>query len=468
MMLFEKTDKKKILDLLRTGSTSYTCGLDKGNTIPSLNDEEFLLVWKEDDLRSRYFPIYVCTPSGKVREFLAWASTYMQQMRPFTAFTRVIDIDEFISLQQHRSIPVTSNFTSALIGLLVGETLELQNWGLVKYVNSMAAKNTCSYSIVSAIIHNSPYKKDEIAQKFFAVRKFAKIPFPAPLITSINGILQNLFKIMDTQSFSNNSFDERLTFFPICNALDEIANGVELTKWTIEDILRQPLNLIDIPLKNQKVEDRVEAFEKACSLIVNSKQIHPQSASFIIACLANQISPGTMRHHSLLVPFARIYPGVFMWYGLCAGLTPNSDVFSYSGGLGWRISRQIMTEPSTLDYPNADICFNEFELLRTLENPEATFNTDWASNLSVELVPGITILIPWPPKANQPLDFLPNEDCKQPDFFDLDNRSITIEILGDRLHELVNMFDKLSLSKRKYSVNESKPKAKCAKGRSKS
>jgi hypothetical protein len=350
---------------------------------------------------------------------------------------------------------------------VIGETLELQNRGFIKHVNSMAARNTCSYSIASATMHNSPYKKSEIAQKYFTSRKLANIPFPSPFITSINGVWQNLLNFMGKQYNISDIFDERLTFFPLCDAMEYIANGKEITKQLLENILRQPVRLFDIPIQNQKVEDRVESFEKTCAQISNNKQIHPQSASFVIACLANQISPGTMRHYSLLAPFSKIYPGLYTWYGLCAGLVPNSDVFSYNGGLGWRISRQIMAEPSIFDYPISDICFNEFELLQTLENPDTTFNTDWANNLSIELVPGIAILIPWPPKANQGAGLYSNENQKQLNFFGSESHSVSIETFGKKLFELVDMFNNLTPQKRKYYSDENKQKAKGTKGKSK-
>jgi hypothetical protein len=111
-MIFTKTDKKAILDLFQTGPISNKLDLNKSITIPLLHDEEILLVWKEDDYRSKYFPIYICTPKGKVKEFLAWASTYMKQMKPFTAFTRVIDIDEFNSLQHPINLSMAGNLTS--------------------------------------------------------------------------------------------------------------------------------------------------------------------------------------------------------------------------------------------------------------------------------------------------------------------------------------------------------------------
>jgi hypothetical protein len=446
-MVFTRANKETILDLFQVRQSSDALSTQDIAYTPIVYGEDLILIWKESDYRNQLFPVYICTANGKSKEFLAWSSTYLKQLKPLTAFTRVIEIDELNLLKtanQTETVSAQPKHINAFIGLIIGEVLELQNQGHVKFPNSMAARSTYSHAIAMAAIHHSPYRKVDIARNYVAARRLASLPLTPPFLSGLSGIWQNFLLVIDGADRNADMLDEKLIFRPICEMMKYIAEGEDLSRTMMEDILRQKIDASAIPNVSQKVEDRVTSFEKASNLILTNKNIHPQSASFAIACMANHILPGTMKHFALLAPFSKYYPAITMWYGLCAGLTPNSDVLSYNFGLGWRINRQIMTKSPIFDYPSSDICFNEFELLLSLKAPDTAFSTDSANNLSVELVPGIQTLVSWPPRDKQDYAKHENDDGPQLDLFSYRPNSPSMHAFGKKLYELLDMYEAMS------------------------
>jgi len=436
-MLFSKVDKKTLIDLLLIRNPNETYRFEEMRQLPPLKDDELLLVWKKDT-PNQYFPIYICTSRGKSKEFLAWAATYLKQLRPFSTFIRVVDVDEFDIIRYIHSSNLSFGFKNALVGLVIGEILDNQKLAKIKHLNPMAAKSTLSSVIAKLIINNLPYNKSEIIRMYGTALNLAGVPNS---ISYVMGVWMNLLPILNKEIKFDDAYYNKLFYFPICDALDYIAKGKKITNTLLGDVLRQPINLPDISIMEDKIESRVESFERACNIILSNRQVHPQSASFAIACLANQISPGTMRHHTLLEPYSRSLPGIFSWYGVCAGLTLNSDILSYDYGFGWRVLRQLLTPIDLFNYPDSDICFSEYEMILKSESPDLTFNTESGTDISIELLPGITIYIPWPPRSNQRDNVYTH--IEQASLFDPNPEYASLEMLGKKLNDALDLYNKL-------------------------
>jgi len=464
-MFFAKADKKSFLDLLQSRNAKDIFSIQQFPLIPSLKDEELLLIWKDEPSHNNYFPIYICTPTGKEKELIAWTSTYLKTLKPVTAFTRIIDINEFEMLQHTKPMDLPIQIENVLVGSIIGEIFELYKYGSIKHQNSMAARSTFSYAIAMAYILNSPYNKMEIARRYDTVRKLAYLSIRPSYSTYLQGIWQNLLSAIVANLDDNNFFQERLFFYPIKNVLNSIANGLEITRAQIAEILHHPIDFPEIPSTYSKIEVRVEQYEKVCEILTSNKQIHPQSASFTIACLANQITPGSFKHQALLEPYFRNYPGVYIWYGICAGLTQNSDIMSYNYGLGWRISRQLLSKSIVFESPTSDISFNEFDLLLKLDNPDTSFNTDYANSLTIELVPGISTLVSWPPKSELRESSYSKQTQLELDFKPSNTDNISLNKLGEKLYETIDIFEKLTGSNQKPKMDDKKPKNRSRKGK---
>ena len=450
-MFFTLSNKETFLDLLQVKEVKFSRIYNKIEEIPMPVGEEVILVWKEISNDYQFLPIYICTPKGKSREFIAWATTYLKHMRPFTAFVRVVDIEEYIMLERIKNINVSSREINILVGLIIGELLTLQKMGRVKHLNSMAAESTLSYAFAKLFMHNLPFKTTDLITQYETTRNLAGVQTLSSKNIQIQLIWSYLQPIIEGDKsilFSRSD----LSYQPIDDILDNLKNGFEISKPMIENVLAHSIGLNYI---KDNMEVRVTNFENICSMISEIK-ISERSASFIIGYLANQISPGTLKHQMLLEPYFKRFPNIFVWYGVFAGLTLQSDVMSFSNGLGWQISKQLDRKINLFEYPESDICFNEYEMLLKTSKPDISFNTQSASNIVVELVPGIKTNVSWPPRKNE----VGTNEQEQLQLFNTKDEVYSLDILGKKLYETVEIYEKLLGATNKTDKRPTKPRNK--------
>jgi hypothetical protein len=432
-----------------------------------LQGDDLLLIWNDEWQTKIPLPSIICTPNGKSKEFLAWTSTYIKHLRPFTAFSRVMDVEEFENAR--KAVIKSPLFPDALLGMIIGEVIDLKKLGIVRYSNTMAAKNTLSYAIAMAVAQGSPYKKSEIVRRFENCRKLTRNPYPYQLLNNLLNIWQNY---LQSKNFPDEDYiNSNLGIKPIYDLLRSFSNRIEVTKIDIENVFQNQINIPEIPVKSQRIEHRVESFEAACKAITGNTRTPPQLASFSIALIANLISPGTMSHSALLDQFCHTYPGLFTWYGLCAGLSPETTISGYEQGFGWRILRQLLAKYDILNHSFSDICYNELELLLSLEKPDIIFNTDYGNYLSIELVPGVSTLIPWQisPQNINSNKSLTSQESQQLNIFNEKEIAPSIDSLGKKLYELLDIYEQITNHDLKSSYSRGKGKSRSGtKGKAKS
>ena len=142
-------------------------------------------------------------------------------------------------------------------------------------------------------------------------------------------------------------------------------------------------------------EERVDVFERALhgGLVVNDAQIE----AFALGYLASRINPGTLGHAALLAPVLQRSPAAMLWYGVCAGFAEGNGLLSELGGVGRRVLRDVHFEDAVVGRPRADIGGDELVMLLDGDRPERAeeFPVSSPSQLSVELIPGVTTVLNW-------------------------------------------------------------------------
>ena len=110
----------------------------------------------------------------------------------------------------------------------------------------------------------------------------------------------------------------------------------------------------------------VRAFER---ILKGPNRLDVLTSSFLAGLLADQISPGSFEHVDLLLPYLNQYPTALIWYGLCAGLHPDSEVQQVGNCLGRRLVRDLLASDPILSRPKYDIAVRELEVHLDREEP---------------------------------------------------------------------------------------------------
>ena len=139
-------------------------------------------------------------------------------------------------------------------------------------------------------------------------------------------------------------------------------------------------------------EQRVKAFER---ILHSPNQLDALTSSFLAGLLADQIGPGSFEHVDLLLPYLNQYPTALLWYGLCAGLHPDSEVQQVGNCLGRRLIRDLLAPDPILSRPKYDIAVSELEVHLDREEP-LEFRTASQNHIAVELLPGVPAYMKWP------------------------------------------------------------------------
>src|SRR5436190_16871577 len=84
---------------------------------------------------------------------------------------------------------------------------------------------------------------------------------------------------------------------------------------------------------------------------------------FLCGYLASCLHPGSLEYVDLVTSHLSGLPTLMLWYGVCAGLHPQSSVLSEFGGLGRRLLRDVLRREHILDRPDCDLAFDELQVL---------------------------------------------------------------------------------------------------------
>ncbi len=403
-MWLANTGRKSLLDLFARRNLFDLLSIENVTSIESnfKNKESIVLVWHEKPSRSFFFPDLICVPENMVRDFLAWALTYIPTFRPFTAFCRVIDIQSINEFSNFKyKLDRSTNFESIIIGTILGEILTHLSNNDIKRISPISIRNTLSYALANGfLLGHSIAINTDIINRWRRLQITARQPIR---ILKDNSIL-NVWRVIEllnhsfNQISSDSESDESLFLSASKNILAEGIISKDI--WRIITNDNQNLKISN-GLSKKTREERVVIFEQSCNFLEDNKLFSDQQSSFLCAYLASQISLGSMKYIDLIKPCLKRYPDILLWYGFINGLYLKPDIYNEENGIGWRIWRDLFSLTQISIKPKADISLDELEVISNADRPNFNFLTESHTHMTVELMPSVCSLILWPPPAQK-------------------------------------------------------------------
>ena len=391
-------DRQTFLDILGRQSLPHLKGiLDPGRSHLLESSAELLLLWASEPVSSppglpngEQLPDAIMVRPHQMREFIAWITTVAGGYRPFTAFVRIID-PECAEHALESKAPNLGKLEDAVAALIIAEALTLS--GAQRSVSGLSllpCESTYSYSFARALalsyVHGG---KDPIAAPFGLARKLTRQP-PRRLGDEL---LSTPLKVLSGLAAGSTVTERSSGVTPfIWETCRELQSEREVKRsWRLlTDTGLVPQQLLG-ELRGPR-EHRVKAFER---ILQSPSGLDALTASFLAGLLADQIGPGSFEHIDLLLPYLNRYPTALLWYGLCAGLHPDSEVQQTGNCLGRRLLRDLLTADPILSRPKYDIAVSELEVHLDREEP-LEFRTASQNYIAVELLPGVPAYMKWP------------------------------------------------------------------------
>jgi hypothetical protein len=350
-----------------------------------LREGQIALAWLDDstDLRT---PIIV-VPSRELREFFAFAATYIGSYSPISAFFQIIPLEFFTNLPRDPH-PLHESTLKPFLGLCIAEAYtQLGGDGRrVSDITLQACHATQSSVGLSALHCN--YSNDIVVQsleRWQAVRKLLRsesLRVPAARVADIWNLA---IGGASERPYPNSSAERELITTLVRAAFSEdFANNP--AGW----ISAAPVvdrNLLSTLSFGGTREERVSAFDRVVAAVRGSGAEDLRKEA-LIGFAAAQVAEGSFAYLGLLDQVAKELPLAPLWFGLFAGAHPKSDVLTTGECLGRRLERRARLQSMTSALAGADVSFDEFGMVSD-EGRTRRLRTEQQTVLRVELFPGV-------------------------------------------------------------------------------
>jgi hypothetical protein len=335
-----------------------------------------------------------------MREFVAWATTVIGGYRPFTAFFKVVDRKQAELAIEARE-PRLDRLENPLVGLIIGETLTLfPDQKSILALSLLPCESTYSFSFARAFAlgcHERGSNGDPIAAPWALARRLTRQP---PRKLGDESLQTALSVITAVAADTKRAGHPNLPEFVRETCCELYSHGEVKKSWSV---LGNRLPSLDRLMKEMRGprEQRVRTFER---VLGEPNDLDTLTSSFVAGLLADQVAPGTFDHVELLVPYLPQYPMALVWYGLCAGLHPDSEVQQVGNCIGRRLVRDLLVPDPLVSRPKYDISIAELEVCLDRE-VAIEFRVASPNHIAVEIAPGVPAFMKWPAREpNQPAD----------------------------------------------------------------
>lgn len=339
-------------------------------------------------------PAVVVVPDETHRDWLAWLATYVREMRPFTAFCRVVGrsvVEQFVAAPSAPSLFGTEGICA---GLVLGEVLTRSRGRPASLdITSSQFSGTLSYAIGRALaLTGTP----PVAAVTRAWRQ-------AQELTGVGGAAGTAAAVQSVWSVALGAFDRRVSAAEVGDVPCVVAWSDFATTGEIRDLAWSGLveGIPDVKqfraLTRLPREQRLEGIETGIRALVRMRKETGDRKSFLAAYLVSLLSPGSVDHAELLAPVATTLPTVFLWYGLFAGADRRGATLPANTPLARRVLRDLRLPDRLVDRPRCDIALEEFALYGGVQFPVPLAVTP--GRLDIDLLPGVTMSVCQSPAA---------------------------------------------------------------------
>jgi len=399
-MWTSNTTRRELLAIVQGERSGSSLDVRRQDDHILLDDKpaELQMIWREEPGDRPRLPSAIIVDCAARRDLFAWVATYLPILRPFTAHCRVLTRESAKAGLARTGSPKLDAFEGACLGLIFGETATyVAGRAEISQLSLTACASSYSFAMTRAFaLDRTLNRRQEIADAWSQARNLTK---QQKLGLGVDRLTACWCAMMDLEASGVCQSGAGADHLPkqVAQACQDIrqSGDIDRTRW---EVLTE--ELFEVRASREGLygprEARVRSVERALQWLSEHK---PQdvSASFAAGYLLSRISPGTFEHYGIALPFLQALPEMFVWYGLCAGLSERSELLNQFAGLGRRIVREVYRNEDILDSPRCDIAIGELEVLASGTDARLDFRTGDRGYIDVELAPCVNVVMRWPP-----------------------------------------------------------------------
>lgn len=382
------------LDLLRHLKGDETQLGVAAAKIPDELPQELLAIWPRQPSRGEP-PAVVVVESLRMREFLAWIWTYVPSCRPFTAYCRVLDLAGAKAwIERDPTHDRTSSLdVGPLVGLILAEAAVNQHQAGFELITPAQCLSTHSYVLARVIATGLHDRLREVNDRYREVRQRTGTEGrlgQGEALASLGQILSDVTRTDGQGRSEQPSSAGRLLLAAMQGGGSMASSAWRDATEAVDPELSRLIDAMEGPR-----EDRVVAVARAIELFRRSGGPPPWTCA--LGYLVSQIAPGSLDHLGMLVEDRGPLREAVLWYGVFAGIHQRTGLLDVNDGLGRRLGRELRRPLQGLEAPRCDIAVGELDVALSGKSETSQFRVFRRGQLEVELIPGVSTVLRWPP-----------------------------------------------------------------------
>lgn len=349
---------------------------------PARDGPSITLAWPDYNVGDD--PI-VAVPARDLREFLAFASTYVGSYSPFTAFFRVMPIEMLEFLPTFRPVERSSAEARAFVGLAVADAA-LQGSSQFKTVADISVQACLATS--SATVARAVSVGYDTQMCLLALSRWLTIRDTVGVsgVRNDPGDLSGFWSMLLPEIKSRPKEREPQASALVSEFFLAASEAGDLPKSIFSHLGPTSEHLSNMLRSNR--EDCVRALDDLHDIIYKT-DLERSEAEIVLGFAASRVAEGSFSYLPLISRFSQRYPLATLWFGAFAALHEKTDALTTGNCLGRRVLRQLLPSSGGLNDVTADLSFEEC-LIYEREIRANKIRTDYNGQINIELLPGVS------------------------------------------------------------------------------
>lgn len=355
--------------------------------------EAVVAVWSRDPRETGELPELVVVADGTERDCTAWVATFAPGLRPFSAHFRIAARSEFLSEERTWRAPSAFGLDHALAGLVLTDVFLSHVLTGVQvppdFQTTLGCTSTLSFALMrDVLLHRGERDPHRIIERWIRARQLTK-QRDRQMNPADTWRVVRVLQLLADGDVPARPDDATMG---IANACAELRNSGEIrSAWRFLGGDFAQL----IPGLSGPREARLGEFERLLSSLKHRGRRLEIGESFAAAYVASTVGPGSLAQIALAAQLLPVAPEALLWFGVCAGLHPESNVAGELGGVGRRALRDLCMLEPLVGRPRVDISLLELEVYAAGDRTGDGFPTGSPSHLQIELSPCISTVVNW-------------------------------------------------------------------------
>lgn len=384
-------DTEAFLSWIEGKATFTTSRMSPAALKKQLSTNFCALVFPQQSVRADTESAIIVVDPGRARDFYAFVSTYLTDYSPFSAFCRVLTVDQIGLLNEDGNeldrrdvLDRVRPFVGAAIAEAAIYTYARSPNGDVKAITLPAAMATFSAAALQGLTLGSSSDIEAIGRNWTMVRSIVggdQLPLPVKK-------LSRFWEVVRLALYGGGSSYHTTEEVAITRGLRSVAESGNVTDQMFEEILRAAPHLELKPAWFRGTrEERARTIQEAISVLAKGPPDEGQIRDCIAGCLLSRLGDGSFKFLSHALSLSPTLPMAAMWFAAWSGLQKTTDVMTAFNCMGRRIARDTISRSMIYADPVDDISVEE---LRVLGNDLDTIPKGNPGVISVEIYPNVS------------------------------------------------------------------------------